>query len=108
MSNLLLSNKQMYEACRNATLSAYEGKVDQKSLTQLLDNMEMLAENPGRGVEASANIVSAVIWAKIICEPKNLPWIIEEQAWAMFFSLHGLETVVYLNSIFEINFIPAT
>ena len=98
MSNLLLSNKQMYEACRNATLSAYEGKVDQKSLTQLLDNMEMLAENPGRGVEASANIVSAVIWAKIICEPKNLPWIFEEQAWAMFFSLHGLETVVYLVS----------
>lgn len=83
MSSLMLSNKEMYEVCRSATLSAYEGKVDQKSLAQLMKNMEMLAENPGRGIEASANMVSAVIWSKITCEPKGLPWIFDEQAWGL-------------------------
>lgn len=83
MSNLLLSNKEMYGACRKATLSAYEGKVDQKSLTQLLDKMEMLAAGPGRGIEASASIVSAVIWSTITCEPKSLPWKFDEQAWGL-------------------------
>lgn len=81
MANLLLENEQLFEVCRNATISAYEGKVDGESLNQLLSSMKSAKTEPGRAIQASASLVSAVVWAKVHCEPENMPWIFKETAW---------------------------
>ena len=74
MSDLLLENEQVLEVCRNATISAYEGKVDEESLNQLLSCMNGVAKEPGRAIQASASLISIAIWSKVKCEPKNMPW----------------------------------
>lgn len=81
MSDLLLENEQVLEVCRNATISAYEGKVDEESLNQLLSCMNGVAKEPGRAIQASASLISIAIWSKVKCEPKNMPWVFDESAW---------------------------
>ncbi len=81
MSNLLLDNKQALEVCRNATISACEGKVDENFLNRLLSSMEGAVKKQRRSMQASANLVSAFVWSKVSCEPDDKPWIFKEDAW---------------------------
>lgn len=95
MSNLLLEDEQVLEICRNATLSAYKGKVDEESLNQLLSSMNSVAKEPGRAIRAKASLVSAVVWSKVECNPENIPWAFHETAWGPGIGGGSCEGVMY-------------
>lgn len=83
MVNLSLEDQQIFEICRNATISAYEGKVDKESLNQLLSSMNEVAKDPKKAIQASASLVSAGIWSQVDCKPEHMPWIFHESAWGL-------------------------
>ncbi|MFD3157350.1 hypothetical protein ACFIJ5_10885 [Haloimpatiens sp. FM7330] len=86
MKNDLLNNKDFLENCKKATLEAFKNKINTKEVNELLKHMPNLTEdvlmNVSSGVlEAEASLVSALVWSKVKCYPKDQPWKFEASAW---------------------------
>ena len=79
---ILVPDKEIAEICRKATIDAFRGKIDKIETDNFLNAMysDSLRDTPS-AIEADASLVSAVLWSKVTCEPKNQPWVFKESAW---------------------------
>jgi hypothetical protein len=89
MSVDLISNREFMQATRAATLKALQGKVLQGKVKE--DEMKRFMDSMmsrKRGIDivaigATASLTFALFYGVVKCEPRDKPWIFDEDVWGI-------------------------
>lgn len=91
-------NEEILKKSKEITLEKCKGKIADEKLDMLFNNMPDPRKDSVDNKDASASIVSAVLWSRVNCSIKGMPWEFHAAAWGPGIGGGSSEGTIYYSS----------